>query len=77
MCKCESCDNYRIAPKPQMTLVERLRDVVGSGPAFELCRLAADRIEDLENYEKQCKTLNYLPYVQADILLAEIARRVK
>jgi ABC-type transport system involved in cytochrome c biogenesis ATPase subunit len=60
--------NYRIAPKKEMTLVERLRGWTGKD-----MHDAADRIEELE---KNIALLD-LHYVPTDDLLAEIARRVK
>ena len=73
MCKCESCDNYRIAPKQEMTLVEELRRCVCDGPLIDLVYRAADRIELLELAAESM----HLSRRTTDELLAEIARRVK
>jgi hypothetical protein len=61
-----SSNAYRIAPKKEMSLVERLRVVGGVGDE------AADRIEELEGFGKKS-----LYCYATDELLAEIARRVK
>ena len=66
-------NDYRIAPN-KLGLVEELRQYRDMGT---LASRAADRICELERYEAQCKTLNYLPYVEIDTLLAEIKRRVE
>ena len=61
--------DYRIAPKKEMTLVERLRS--NSSTAEELCQRAADQIELLE------EALNHaVEAATTDELLAEIARRI-
>ncbi len=76
MCKCESCDNYRIAPKPERTLVEMLRsvdDLWQWNDLRELCRRAASEIVKLEHGYRLCDINAYT----TDELLAEIARRVK
>ena len=69
---------YRIAPK-KLSLVERIRNGLKAHCLLDMddVKAAADRIEELERYEAQCKTLNYLPYVEIDTLLAEIKRRVE
>ena len=59
--------DYRIAPKPQMTLVEELREMGG-----RLRLEAADRIEELES-----RPYSGIEHRTTDELLAEIARRCK
>jgi hypothetical protein len=65
-----STNDYRIAPKPQMTLVEELRWPDRTEPKIDLMRRAADRICDLER-------INYihLTHYTTDELLAELKRR--
>ena len=62
--------DYRIAPKREMTLVEELRHYGGIDSIDlwgRLCRNAADRITELEQYGLQDYT--------TDELLAELKRR--
>ena len=65
--------DYRIAPKPQMTLVEELRLADRHRRHMEdLFRRAADRIEELTK-------INHvgLGYATTDELLAELKRRTE
>ena len=64
--------NYRIAPKPQMTLVDELRMSFSITPLDSLINRAADRIEELESHAK-----NWAPMLTTDELLAELKRRTE
>lgn len=69
----EAC-SYRIAPKPQMTLVELLREHSEKGSILDK---AADRIEELEEKTKAVTVKIPLEHCTTDELLTEIARRLK
>jgi len=66
-----NCYDYRIAPKKELTLVDRLRELKNHVGLASICAQAADRIEELE--ATLCKTIR--DYT-TDELLDELKRRI-
>jgi hypothetical protein len=50
--------NYRIAPKKEMTLVEKLRAIHSSSDVVEIIYAAADRITEIEKEVEELKQIN-------------------
>jgi hypothetical protein len=64
--------DYRIAPKKELSLVERLRHLsCRLGSPADILTEAADRIEELESHAR-----NWAPMLTTEELLDEIKRRM-